>query len=116
MNNFEQEPNTTQKILAALAYISYFFLPVIFPLIVWIVGADKPFVKQNAKRAFWSQLLPVLCGIIFLIIIGLTGTFNYQTAWISWGWMTITCLAIVSLIALGSLIYNVAYAIRVLID
>lgn len=33
----QTEANTTQKILAALAYISYFFLPIIFPLVVWAI-------------------------------------------------------------------------------
>ncbi|MGN1284610.1 MAG: DUF4870 domain-containing protein [Candidatus Limosilactobacillus intestinavium] len=113
MNNFQQEPNTTQKILACLSYISYFFLPVIFPLIVWIVSADNPFVKRHAKRAFWSQLLPAVCTLVFIMLVGIGASFNFSN--ISWGWMSITLIAIVCLIALGSLIYNVAGAIRVLL-
>lgn len=114
MNDVESKQTTSYKLLAALSYISYFFLPVIFPLIVWSVCADRPFVKRHAKRAFWSQLIPVICGLVFLIIIGIGGSFNFET--ISWGWMTVTLVAIICLISLGSLIYNVANAIRVLID
>ena len=52
MNNINSEPSTSLKLMAALSYISYFFLPVIFPLIVWIVASNRPFVKKHAKRAF----------------------------------------------------------------
>lgn len=113
-NSIQTEPNTTQRILAAFTYISYFFLPVIFPLIVWIVGIDYPFVKYHAKRAFWSQLLPIICGLIFLMLVGVGGAFNFSN--ISWGWMSISLIAITFLVALGSLIYNIVGAIRVLID
>lgn len=113
-NSIQPEPTTSQKILAAFSYISYLFLPVIFPLIVWIVGIDRPFVKYHAKRAFWSQLLPVICGLVFLMLIGVGGAFNLSN--ISWGWMSITLVAITCLVALFSLIYNIVGAIRVLID
>lgn len=114
MNNINSEPSTSLKLMAALSYISYFFLPVIFPLIVWIVASDRPFVKKHAKRAFWSQLLPAICALVFLIVIGVGGAFNSST--ISWGWLSITLIAVTCLIALISLIYNVACAIHVLID
>lgn len=76
MTDFQQEPNTTQKLLAALSYISYFFLPIIFPLVVWIVGADRPFIKRHAKRAFWSQLIPMIFILVLLLAIGITGSFK----------------------------------------
>ena len=113
-NNIQPAPSTSQRILAAFSYISYFFLPVIFPLIVWIVGADRPFIKYHAKRAFWSQLLPVICGLLVLMPIGVGGASNLSN--ISWGWMSITLVAITCLVVLFSLIYNIVGAIRVLID
>lgn len=114
MNNIESEPSTSLKLMAALSYISYFFLPVIFPLIVWIVASDRPFVKKHAKRAFWSQLFPVIWVLALAIVIGLVGAFSSSS--ISWGWLSITLIAITCVIALISLIYNVVYAIRVLIN
>lgn len=114
MTDFQQEPNTTQKLLVALSYISYFFLPIIFPLVVWIVGADRPFVKRHAKRAFWSQLIPVIFILIFLLIVGLTGSFNPSS--ISWGWMIVALVAIAGIITLISLIYNLVNAVRVLVN
>lgn len=114
MTDFQQEPNTTQKLLAALSYISYFFLPIIFPLVVWIVGADRAFIKSHAKRAFWSQLIPVIFILVLLLAIGITGSFNPSS--ISWGWMTIALVAIVGIVTLISLIYNLVNAVRVLVD
>lgn len=114
MNNTKSKPSTSLKLMAALSYISYFFLPVIFPLIVWIVASDRPFVKKHAKRAFLSQLFPVLWVLILAIVIGLVGAFTSTS--FSWGWLSITLIAITCLIVLISLIYNVVYAIRVLID
>lgn len=108
------EPSTTQKLLAALSYISYFFLPIIFPLVVWIVGADRPFIKKHAKQAFWSQLIPVICILVFLLVVGLTGSFDLAT--ISWSWMTVVLIAIVGIVTLISLIYNLVNAVRVLVD
>lgn len=113
MNNNNSETSTSLKLMAALSYISYFFLPVIFPLIVWIVASDRPFVKKHAKRAFWSQLFPVIWVLVLAIVIGLYGAFNTYS--ISWGWMSITLIAVTCVIVLTSLIYNVACAIRVLV-
>lgn len=52
MTDFQQEPNTTQKLLAALSYISYFFLPIIFPLVVWmlvlIVHSSNAMLKEHS--------------------------------------------------------------------
>lgn len=50
-----------QRIVSALAYFSIFFLPVIFPLIVWIIAKYQGFneVRKNAVKAFWSQIFPL---------------------------------------------------------
>ena len=50
MNN---DISLSKRIIGALSYLSILFLPVIFPLIVWIVaGSDNPWVKRQAKLAF----------------------------------------------------------------
>lgn len=116
MSDFQEQASTSQKILAAVSYFSYFFLPVIFPLIVWIVGSDKPYIKWHAKRAFWSQLLPVLFGLVCLVALGVSGAFAAGSSPLTWGWISIALMAITALVAMGSLIYNVAQAIRVLIN
>ena len=63
------QSNTTTRIVNALSYLSILFLPVIFPLIVWIVAraSDDPTISKNARKAFWSQLFPLLY-VIFAIL------------------------------------------------
>ena len=55
----------TNRIVNTLSYISILFLPVIFPLIVWIVaGPDHPNIKHHAKQAFWSQIFPLIYSLL----------------------------------------------------
>lgn len=117
-------PSTANRIIAALSYVSVIFMPVIFPLIVWVIGAANPYVSRNAKRAFWSQLIPALLGIILLIILGLIGTSGGQISFgnsvdhlfISMGWLTITFCAVTALAGLISFIYNIAMAVKIFVD
>ncbi len=44
------------KILAALSYSSVLFAPILFPIIVWIVGDAE--TKPHAKRALWTTHYP----------------------------------------------------------
>ena len=44
------------KILAALSYFSVLFAPILFPIIVWIVGDAE--TKPHAKRALWTHIIP----------------------------------------------------------
>ncbi|WP_159083119.1 MULTISPECIES: DUF4870 domain-containing protein [unclassified Lysinibacillus] len=55
------------KGLSAISYLSYYFAPFIFSLIVFFV-TKEPFVKHHAKRAFISHLIPIIFGIIFAIV------------------------------------------------
>lgn len=124
MNNQEMVPSTANRIIASLAYLSIIFMPVIFPLIVWIIGSTNIFVRRNAKRAFWSQLIPALIGLVFLIILGLIGTAGGQVSFgnsvdhvfVSMGWLTITLCAVTILAGLISFIYNIAMAVKMFID
>lgn len=49
-----------QRIVSALAYFSIFFLPVIFPLIVWIIAKYQGFneVRKNAVKASGVRFFP----------------------------------------------------------
>ena len=124
MNKQEMVPSTANRIIAALAYLSIIFMPVIFPLIVWIIGSTNLFVRRNAKRSFWSQLIPALIGLVFLIILGLIGTAGGQVSFgnsvdhvfVSMGWLTITLCAVTILAGLISFIYNIAMAVKMFID
>lgn len=124
MNNEHFAPSTANRIIAALAYVGIIFLPVVFPLIVWIIGATNPFVKRHAKRAFWSQLVPALIALFFMIILGVIGTVSGQVSLgnsvhyvgVSMGWLTVTLCAITILAGLISFIYNIAMAVKIFVD
>ena len=44
--------STTNRVLSCLSYLSILFLPVLFPLIVWIMDRQDPYVRHHAKVAF----------------------------------------------------------------
>ncbi len=54
------------KILSALNYFSVFFAPFIVPIIIWVAVSDEE-VKQHAKRALLSHIIPVILGIFLFI-------------------------------------------------
>lgn len=49
----------TNKVLAGLSYLSIFFAGFIFPLVVFLVSSSS-YVKQHAKKAFLSHLIPII--------------------------------------------------------
>lgn len=55
------------KGLSALGYLSFYFAPFILPLIIFFVAKDD-FVKHHSKRAFISQLIPIVLVIIYIIL------------------------------------------------
>ena len=54
------------KGLSALGYLSYFFAPIVVPVIIFFISKED-FVKRHSKRAIISQLIPVFFGIILAI-------------------------------------------------
>ncbi|WP_262338673.1 hypothetical protein [Lactiplantibacillus plantarum] len=49
---------TQNRVINALSYLSILFLPVLFPLIVWLLTSTNPEAHRVAGRAFWLHLLP----------------------------------------------------------
>lgn len=109
--------STNEKILCCLSYLSILFLPVIFPLIVWIVATNHgDAVTYHAKRAFWSQVFPaiyVFASLIIYLVAGATGMAAIRNAG---GWLFGILLVLALLISLLLYIYNLAMAVRVLLD
>lgn len=112
------QPTTiSQKLLCFLSYISILFLPVILPLIIWIVasGSDST-VASHAKRAFISQLFPAIYLLVVGIIVLAMGLSGMTVIRQSGGWFAGLLIVIALLISLVLYIYNLAMAIRVLVD
>ncbi|NEN86560.1 DUF4870 domain-containing protein [Paenibacillus elgii] len=57
----------TRKLIASLCYFSIFFAGFLVPVIVYFVTNDG-WVREHAKKALLSHLLPFLSLIFFLII------------------------------------------------
>ena len=57
-----------ERVLASLSYFSIFFAPFLFPIILFFIVKDE-FVKQHAKRALLSHLVPVVFGFILVFLL-----------------------------------------------
>lgn len=66
------EQTLTNRIVGGLSYLAVLFLPVLFPLIVWIVARqDNPPLAHHGKVAFWTQLAPFLVVIVLLVVVAI---------------------------------------------
>ncbi|EUJ24409.1 hypothetical protein PGRAN_00775 [Listeria grandensis FSL F6-0971] len=63
---------TSDKVWAILSYASHFFLPIVFPAVVWML-VKSAYVKQHAKTVLLVDLVPTAVNILFLVIVGLYG-------------------------------------------
>ncbi len=72
------------KILAALSYFSVLFAPILFPIIVWIVGDAE--TKPHAKRALWTHIIPSIATFIGVAILGIMGIGSGPTRCNTWNW------------------------------
>jgi uncharacterized Tic20 family protein len=108
--------NLSERIINALSYLSILFLPVIFPLIVWIVAKNtataQPSIAKNACYAFWSQIFPalyVLAAVLAFSVLSL------DVANFHGGALFGIFLTFALLIALLLFIFNIAMAVKMLI-
>ncbi|WP_338753163.1 DUF4870 domain-containing protein [Bacillus sp. FJAT-52991] len=99
------------KILSSLCYFSIFFAPFLFPVIVYFIASGE--VKNHAKRAFWTHLIPyvlLIAGILFSGVLGL-GAQGEMTAGIG----IIMTYIVFALIGLYFFIWNIVRGIKVLL-
>ena len=96
------QSNITTRIVNALSYLSILFLPVIFPLIVWIV----------ARKAFWSQIFPLIYVIFAILTLSIASLYQ---ATLHAGALFGILLTFALLIALLLFIYNIAMAVKMLL-
>ena len=105
------------KGLSALSYLSFYFAPFILPLIIFIVTKDTA-VKSHSKKAFISQLIPILLWILYFIyffatVLSLNNTsnVNIQDFFISSHFIGFILLVLITFILA---IWNLVKAIKVL--
>ena len=106
--------NLTDRIVNTLSYLSILFLPVIFPLIVWIIAksSGRPTIAKNARYAFWSQIFPLLYVIGAILVFSV---FSLNPANFHGGALFGILLTFALLLALLLFIYNISMAVKFLI-
>lgn len=98
------------KILSALCYFSIFFAPFLFPIIVYFVTEQE--VKEHAKKALWSHLIPLL--VLFLGVIGFG--FMGVNGWSHFGIAILIVCIVFGILALYYFIWNIIQGIKVLMN
>lgn len=63
-----------EKFLAVLCHVSAVFLPILLPLIIYIVKKDSAFVQDHAKEALMFHLgmaaAEFISGLLTIILVG----------------------------------------------
>lgn len=76
------EQTLTNRIVGGLSYMAVLFLPVLFPLIVWIVARqDNPPLAHHGKVAFWTQLAPFLVVIALVVVVAILNAVGISTSY-----------------------------------
>lgn len=106
--------NLTDRIVNTLSYLSILFLPVIFPLIVWIIAksSDRPTIAKNALLCILESNFPLLYVIGAILVFSV---FSLNPANFHGGALFGILLTFALLLALLLFIYNIAMAVKMLI-
>ncbi|CAM3041976.1 hypothetical protein [Lactiplantibacillus plajomi] len=104
---------TQNRVINSLSYLSILFLPVLFPLIVWLLTGNNPEAHRAAGKAFWLHLLPAIVAIIFIIALGVSGL--YMDNFIHSGWLAVVLMAVVVIVAVASYLWSIVRGIQYLI-
>ncbi len=70
--------NSDEKMLAAAIYVLSFFVPVIGPLVIWLIKKDdSSFIDYHGKEYFnfliSYTIYSLVCGLLTLLLIGFIG-------------------------------------------
>ncbi len=108
------EQALTTRFMGGLSYLSIMFLPVLFPLIVWIIArSDNPNLASHARMAFWTQLVPLIMVLVLLLGYGILGAANMISLNASSSWFVVLWITLLCLVSLVLYIYNIAMAVLV---
>lgn len=56
------------KIFAVLSHVSYFFFPILLPVILMLIKQEDEFVKHHAKQALIFHVSLLVAGIVAWIL------------------------------------------------
>lgn len=98
------------NILASLSYLSIFFAPLLFPIIVYFVAEED--VKYHAKKALWTHLIPYVTLFIGFAVSGIFGVSGMDGNAI--GIAVIATFVIACIISIYYFVWNIVKGIKVL--
>ncbi|MGW9855828.1 putative Tic20 family protein [Staphylococcus hominis] len=99
------------NVLGGISYLSVFFAPVLFPLIVWIVA--QPPSSTHAKNALFNHIMSWVMVVLGLVTLSISSAFLNSDHGI--GWIIIVVIAIIFFIwALVLFLQNIIRGIKLL--
>lgn len=102
----------TSNVLGSLSYLSIFFAPVLFPIIVWIV-ADAP-ASTYSKKALLNHVMSWVCMVLAIICFVMAPAVYKQSTVLM---VILFILGIAFIVGSGVLfIINIVRGIQLLID
>lgn len=111
-NNNRELDNRTNNVQGSLSYLSIFFAPVLFPLIVWIVG-EKP-ASTHSRNALFNHILSWLFIVVSLICFAMAPAFYDSNTTLM---VLLFILATILIIGSGILfIINIVRGVQLLIN
>jgi uncharacterized Tic20 family protein len=73
VQGFFSDPSS-EKVIAGIAHLSIFFLPIVLPLVLWLTLKDKlPYASNQSKQALWFHILAPLTFLAFFAVVALLG-------------------------------------------
>ncbi len=73
VQGFFSDPGS-EKVIAGIAHLSIFFLPIVLPLVLWLTLKDSlPYASRQAKQALWFHILAPLAFLAFFVLVALLG-------------------------------------------
>lgn len=111
--------DTENKFLSSLSYLSIFFMPIIFPVVVIALTSktNHPAAHQNALTAFWLHLfsfllVPIAFGIgVGATVHGITAS-NLPVGSI----IAFIAVGLIGIALLGLFIYNIYRGVKIWVE
>ncbi|OHO46739.1 hypothetical protein HMPREF2647_10275 [Staphylococcus sp. HMSC035D11] len=76
------ENDRENDILGGISYLSVFFAPVLFPLIVWIVA--QPPASTHARNALFNHIMSWVMVVLGLVTLSISPAFVNSERGIGW--------------------------------
>lgn len=101
------------KGLHALSYLSAFFAPFLFPIIIYFVSKEES-IRYHSKRALISHIIPIVLGIVLFLAFFITASTADQLVGDFVTYSFIIGFIVYVVLTCAILIWNLVQAVKVL--